>query len=203
MPTAVDTASEPEVSVRRARVGSLVLAVALALLLLGLLLGVGDRPARAFARPAAEARASIGDDGDVPATPSPSSVPDSVSLSGGTITTSDAGDATRSSPAACDFPTATPTATITLGAEGASPSCVVVGAGDLVTWVNPTTAPIAIRSDDDQFYTEDVSVGFSTVEIPARGQVRVRLIHAGRVVYAALNHPGTGGTILVLGRGAA
>lgn len=194
---------EPEGTVRRGRVGSLVLAVALGHPLLGLLLGVGDRPARAFAGPAAEARSTLADDGDIPATPSSVSVQNAVPPSGETITPSKAADAQSSPSAACDLHTATPTATITLGDVGVSAPCIMEGAGDQVIWVNPTTAPIAIHSDDDQFYTEDVRTSFSTVEVPARGQIRVRLIHAGRVVSAAPDHPGIGGTILVLGHGAA
>jgi hypothetical protein len=95
------------------------------------------------------------------------------------------------------------TSTITLDAAGVSPPCILVGAGDLITWVNRTTAPIDVRAANDQFFDEDVSAGFSTLRVPAGGQARVRLIHAGRVDVAALSHPGVTGTILVLGRGAA
>jgi hypothetical protein len=107
-------------------------------------------------------------------------------------------------PAACDLASAVRTATITFGEAGvlAAP-CIVVSAGDLVTWVNPLATPIAIQADDDQFFTEDMSTGLSTLEVPAQGTLTVRVIHAGRIDYAAPDRPGFQGTILVLGHEAA
>ena len=116
---------------------------------------------------------------------------------------SQAGAADSRSPAACDVSTAPRTGTITLDETGVGAPCIVVSAGDLVTWVNLTAAPIVIQTADDEFATEDVSAVFSTVEVPALGQATVRVIHAGRIDYTAPDHPGLSGTILVLGRGAA
>ena len=107
------------------------------------------------------------------------------------------------SPGACDGTTTMRTTTITLNDSGVEPSCIVVSAGDLVTWVNPTLVPIVIQTADDQFATEDVSATFSTAEVPAQGQATVRVLHAGRIEYRASEHPEISGTILVLGRGAA
>ena len=104
---------------------------------------------------------------------------------------------------ACDGPAAVQTATITLGAAGVAPPCVIVSAGDLLTWRNPTTTPVVIQTADDQFATEDVSTTLNTVAVPAGGQVTVRVLHAGRIAYTAADHPEISGTILVVARGAA
>ena len=103
----------------------------------------------------------------------------------------------------CDGSTALRTATVILDETGVSTPCIVVSAGDLVTWVNPTAASIAIQAADDEFSTQDVSAAFGSVEVPAQGQVTLRVIHAGRIDYTLADQPGTSGTILVLGRGAA
>jgi hypothetical protein len=106
-------------------------------------------------------------------------------------------------PAGCDVSTALRTGTITLDETGVGAPCIVVSAGDLVTWVNLTATPLVIQTADDEFATADVSAMFSTVEVSAQGQATVRVIHAGRIDYTAPDHPGMSGTILVLGRGAA
>ncbi len=103
----------------------------------------------------------------------------------------------------CDDPTAARSATIVLGEAGVAAPCVVVSAGDLVTWLNPTTTPVTIQTADDQFATEDASATFKTIELPAQEQVTVRVLHAGRIDYTAPGRPEISGTILVLGRGAA
>jgi plastocyanin len=112
------------------------------------------------------------------------------------------GAADREWSVGCDFATAVKTGTITLGEVDVATPCIVVSAGDLVTWVNPTGTTVAVETGD-QFSTEDVSTAFSTLEVAAHGQVTVRLIHAGLIEYSASDHPGVRGTILVLGRGAA
>jgi hypothetical protein len=106
-------------------------------------------------------------------------------------------------PAPCDLASAVQTATVTLGQSDVTPPCIVVTAGDLVTWVNPLDAPISIRTGDNQVFTEDVVVALSTVDVPAQGAVTVRVIHAGRIDYAAPDRPGLCGTILILGHEAA
>ena len=103
----------------------------------------------------------------------------------------------------CDFGTVVKTGTITLGEVDVATPCILVSAGDLVTWVNPTGTTVAIQAGDDQFSTEDMSAAFSTLEVGAHAQVTVRLIHAGRIEYTSPDHPGISGIILVLGRGAA
>ena len=103
--------------------------------------------------------------------------------------------------AKCDFATAVKSGTITLGEVDVAPTCIVVSAGDLVTWVNPADMTMAIRADDHQFSTEDMSSAFSNLEVVALGQVTVRLIHSGLIEYGAPGHPGISGTILVFGRG--
>jgi len=103
----------------------------------------------------------------------------------------------------CDLRAAVPTATVTLGEIGVVPACVVVSAGDLVTWVNATSTEISIHTADDQLASGDLSATFCIVDIPAQGEAAVRLIHAGRVAYSAPENPVISGTILVLGRGAA
>jgi hypothetical protein len=103
----------------------------------------------------------------------------------------------------CDFATAVKSGTITLGEVDVASTCIVLSAGDVVTWVNPTDMTMAIQAGDNQFSTEDMSSAFSSLEVAAHGQVRVRLIHAGLIEYGAPDHPGISGTILVLGRGAA
>ena len=113
------------------------------------------------------------------------------------------GPADRDWSVKCDFATAVKSGTITLGEVDVAPTCIVVSAGDLVTWVNPTDMTMAIQAGDDQFSTEDMSSAFSSLEVAAHGQVMVRLIHAGLIEYSAPDHPGISGTILVLGRGAA
>jgi hypothetical protein len=117
--------------------------------------------------------------------------------------TSEQGDVDDPSPETCEVSTALRTGTITLDETGVREPCVVVSAGDLLTWVNPTTARIVIQTAGDQFATQDVSTSFNTVEVPAAGQATVRVIHAGRIAYTARDQPGISGTILVLGRGAA
>jgi hypothetical protein len=163
-----------------------------------LLLAASNRPAWASV-----SQVLIAEDGDGRAAPSPPVTQDSGPPGEVAIPTSEGGAAGRDWLVACDSPTVVKTATITLGETGVTAPCIVVSAGDLVTWANPTTAPIVIQAADDQFSTEDVSAAFSTVEIPAQGQTTVRVIHAGRIEYTAPDHPGIGGTILVLGRGAA
>jgi plastocyanin len=104
---------------------------------------------------------------------------------------------------ACELATAVPTTTIRLEATGVSPRCIVVSAGDLVTWVNPLSAPVTVRAADDQLFTEDVSSGLTELEVPPHGSSTVRVIHAGRVEYTAPDQPEVSGTILVLGHGSA
>jgi hypothetical protein len=60
----------------------------------------------------------------------------------------------------------------------------------LVIWLNPTATPVAIEATDDQFTIEDGSATFSTVEVPAGGQVTVRVLHPGRIDSTAPEHPG-------------
>jgi hypothetical protein len=118
-------------------------------------------------------------------------------------TTSEASAADDQSPETCEVSTAARTGTITLNETGVGTPCIVVSAGDLVTWVNPTPVPIVVQTAGDQFATQDVSAVFSSLEIPAQAQATARVIHAGRIAYTALDRPGVCGTILVLGRGAA
>jgi hypothetical protein len=171
---------------------------AVALPLLGLLLTASNRPAWASVF-----QMLIAEDGDGRAAPSPPTTQDSGPPGEVAIPTSEGGAAGRDWPVGCVFPTVVKTATITLRETGVTAPCILVSAGDLVTWGNPTAAPIVIQTAGGQFSTEDVSAVFSTVEIPAQGQTTVRVIHAGRIEYAAPDHPGISGTILVLGRGAA
>ena len=191
-------AAEPEASVGRTSLRSLALAIALGLLLLGFLLAASDRPAWASVPPTSMAK-----DGEDPAMWLPSTAQDAGPPGEPATPASQAGAADGHSPAACDVSTAPRTGTITLDETGVGAPCIVVSAGDLVTWVNLTAAPIVIQTADDEFATEDVSAVFSTVEVPALGQATVRVIHAGRIDYTAPDHPGLSGTILVLGRGAA
>jgi hypothetical protein len=173
----------------------LVLAVALGLVMIGYLPGAGARLAAPLPGQMAEARAAVPDEEGMPMSLS------STPRSGGPTGEATSLDGDRS--AACDLTTAVKTSTITVETGGVSAPCVLVSAGDLVTWVNATTAPIEVRTGDDRFFTEDVSDGFSAVRVPTGGQVRVRLIHPGRVGYTVSSPPGGGGTILVLARGAA
>src|SRR5262249_22142575 len=117
--------------------------------------------------------------------------------------TSEATLVDRDASAPCDSSIAVRTSTIIFDAAGVSLPCIFVGAGDLIIWVNRITVSIDVRAANDQFFDEDISAGFSTLRVPSGGQPRVRLIHAGRVDFAALSHPGVSGTILVFGRGAA
>ena len=169
------------------------LAGGVCLALSGLLVGTGG-PTRLFAGPTAEARAPIADDPDLWA-PAPSRDAGSPADSSGALLSE--------SPEACAAPTVGQTASIALGEAGATPACVVVGAGDLVTWLNQTTAPLVLVADSDEFASEDASAVFAAVAVPPLGRVTVRMRHAGRVAYAASGQPGVGGTILVIGRGAA
>src|SRR5262245_49035444 len=78
------------------------------------------------------------------ATPSPWAV--QAGRSSEKVTSSAEGEAIDrvwSSP--CDIPTAVEAATIVLGVAAVAVPCVVVSAGDLVTWLNPTTALLAIQ----------------------------------------------------------
>jgi plastocyanin len=180
---------------RLVRLHSLALAVMLGLAMVASLPGASDHGVRILAGQTALARAIVPDEEGFPLMPSstpPKSDP-----------TSEATSVDRDASAPCDPSTAVRTSTITLDAAGASPSCILVGAGDLITWVNRTASSIDVRASNDQFFDEGVSAGFSTLRVPAGGQVRVRLIHAGRVDFAAPSQPGVRGTILVLGRGAA
>ena len=137
------------------------------------------------------------------ATPTPSTVQDGDLWSEGASPMGEDGATHSDWSVGCDFGTAVKTGTITLGGIGDAAPCIVVSAGDLVTWMNPTDTTMAIQAGDDQFSTEDVSSAFGTLEVPAHGEVTVRLIHAGRIDYTAPDHPEISGTILVLGRGAA
>src|SRR5437868_8091870 len=87
------------------------------------------------------------------------------------ITTSEDGGGDPTWAPAWNLPSAVSTATITLSELGVVPPYVVISAGDLLTWVNPTAAPLAIQTTDDQFATEDVSATFRSLEVPASGQV--------------------------------
>jgi plastocyanin len=100
---------------------------------------------------------------------------------------------------ACDLASAVPNDTITFGQADVSPSCLLVSAGDLVTWVNPLATPITIQAGDDQFFIEDLGAAVGSLDVPAQGMVTVRVMHAGRIDYAARDRPGLEGSILVLG----
>jgi len=110
-----------------------------------------------------------------------------------------AGPGGTDAPDACELASAVRTTTIHLDPAGVSPRCIVVSAGDLITWVNPLSEPVTIRAADDQFFTVDATTGLSELEVPGQGVATVRVIHAGRVEYAAAEQPEVSGTILVLG----
>lgn len=109
------------------------------------------------------------------------------------------GRGSADAPGVCELASAVRTTTIRLDPTGVSPRCIVVSAGDLVTWVNPLSQPVTIQAADDQLFTVDATTGLSELEVPAQGAATVRVIHAGRVEYAAAGQPEVSGTILVLG----
>jgi hypothetical protein len=111
--------------------------------------------------------------------------------------------ANPNSAVACELASAAPASTVILGEMGAVPACILVGAGEAVTWINTTTSDVSIRPADWSLISEDLSAVLNTVEVPAQGAATARVIHAGRIDYSAPELLQIRGTILVLGRGAA
>ena len=110
-----------------------------------------------------------------------------------------AGSGSTDATGACELASAVRTTTIRLDPAGVSPRCIVVSAGDLVTWVNPLSEPVTIQAADDQLFTVDATTGLSELEVPAQGAATVRVIHPGRVEYEVTEQAGVSGTILVIG----
>jgi plastocyanin len=101
----------------------------------------------------------------------------------------------------CGPTMAAETSTMALGELRVVPDCIIVSAGDVVRWVNPTDTDISIRTADDLLTSEDLSQILNTVEVPAQGEATARAIRAGVIEYSAPDAPQIKGTILVLGRG--